>query len=121
MTSDSEQDLRRRMAFPGQPRAVLWQVETIGPANPDSFPPGPTDTRLRAVLDYGSADEVARLVGDGPVEPMQIDAPGWFPAALTPGQPLAVERRHEAEGFMDAVVMTVPAAPGLVIVDLPPS
>ncbi|MFC0813458.1 hypothetical protein ACFHYO_15260 [Paracoccus panacisoli] len=40
-----------------------------------------------------------------------------FPAALAPGQPLDVIRHHGAQGFMDADVMTVPAAPGLILLE----
>ena len=40
-----------------------------------------------------------------------------FPAALSPGQPLDVIRYHGAQGFMDADVMTVPAAPGLILLE----
>ncbi len=118
MASTSEPDLRRQVTIAGQPRAVLCAAERLGPANPDAFPPpGPSDHVLRAVLDYGSADAVAVLVGGGPTEALRIDAPAWFPAALSPGQPLDVIRHHGTQGFMDADVMTVPAAPGLILLE----
>lgn len=117
MASTSEPDLRRQVTIAGQPHTVRWAAERLGPANPDAFPPGPSDHGLRAVLDYGSADAVAALVGGGPTEALRIDAPARFPAALAPGQPLDVIRHHGAQGFMDADVMTVPAAPGLILLE----
>lgn len=117
MISTSEADLRRQVAIAGQPQAVLWTTERIGPANPDSFPPGPSDYVLRAVLTYGSAAEVAALVGTGPTEITEIDAPGWFPAALGTGGKLGVVRHHDVQGFMDAAVMTVPDAPGIIVLE----
>ncbi|WP_156113461.1 hypothetical protein [Paracoccus sanguinis] len=51
MVSTSEPNLRRQVTIAGQPRAVLWAAERLGPANPDPFPPGPSDHVPRAVLD----------------------------------------------------------------------
>lgn len=121
MTSTSEPDLRRQIAIPGQPRSVLWAAEAITPASPDSFPPGPGDTRLRAVLTYGSADEVAAIVGDGPAQPAEIEAPGWFPATLHPGGSLGVVRHHRVPGLEDVRVMTVPGAAGVVLLEKGPA
>lgn len=115
--STSEQDLRQRVSIAGQPKAVLWAAERLGPVNPDAFPPGPSDDVLRAVLTYASAREVASVVGDGPTEAVEIEAPAWFPEALHPGGTLSALRHYDAEGFMDATVLTVPEAPGIVIVE----
>lgn len=121
MTSTSEPDLRRRIAIPGQPRSVLWAAETVTPASPDSFPPGPSDTRLRAVLTYGSADEVAAIVGDGPAQPAEIEAPDWFPATLHPGGSLGVVRHHRVPGLEEVRVMTIPGAGGVILLEKGPA
>lgn len=119
--SDSIAELRRRVTLAGEPTAVLWAAERLGPGNLDSFPPGPTDTRLRAVLTYRSAGELAALLHGGPTEPVDYAAPAWFPASLNPGGTIAAIRHHGVQGFMDAAVMTTLAAPGLLILDRPTS
>lgn len=121
MTSTSEPDLRRQIPVAGQPRAVLWADETIRPANADSFPPGPVDTRLVAVLTYGSAAEVAAIIGNGPAEPAEMAAPAWFPEGLAPGETLKAVRHYRVAGFGDAAVLTLPDAPGIVILQRGPS
>lgn len=93
-TSSSIDDLRRIVRVAGEPRAALWALEPVGPENPDRFPPGPTDHLLRAVLTYGSADEVAALMGDGPTEAADYPAPAWFPKAAGPGRTIQVIRHH---------------------------
>ena len=40
-----------------------------------------------------------------------------FPAVLSPGRRLDVICHQGAQGFMDADVMTVPAAPGLILLE----
>ena len=115
--STSEQELRQQVSIAGQPIAVLWAAERLGPINPDAFPPGPSDHVLRAVLTYGSADEVASVVGDGATEEVEIEAPVWFPEALRPGSTLSALRHYDAEGFMDATTFTVPDAPEIVILE----
>lgn len=120
-TSQSIDDLRRIVSVAGEPRSVLWAMEPVGPENPDSFPPGPTDYLLRAVLTYGSAGDAAALMGDGPTEAADYPAPAWFPKAAGPGRTIQVIRHHRVQGFMDAAVMTVPDAPGVVIVERPSS
>ena len=60
---------------------------------------------------------MAALVGGGPTEALRIDAPAWFPAVLSPGRRLDVIRHHGTQVFMDADIMTVPAAPGLVLLE----
>ena len=120
-TSRSIDDLRRIVSVAGEPRSVLWAMEPVAPENPDSFPPGPTDHLLRAALTYGSAGEVAALMGDGPTEAADYPTPAWFPKAAGAGRTSEVIRHHRVQGFMDATVMTVPDAPGVVIVERPSS
>lgn len=119
--SDSIAELRRRVTLAGEPTAVLWTADRLGSRNPDGSLPGPTYMRLRPVLTYGSAVELAALPSGGPTEPVDYAAPGWFPASLNPGGTIVAIRHHGVQGFMDAAVMTTPAAPGLLILNRPTS
>lgn len=119
MAYQSLDDLRKLVPVAGSPVTVLWQTEEIPQINKDSFPPGPTDQILWAVVDYGSAEAVAAVLGDGLTDKASITAPGWFPADLSPGAELEVTRHYRVEGFLNASVMTVAAHPGLVILEKP--
>lgn len=119
--STSEADLRRQLTIAGQPSSVLWSVSTIRPQNPDSFPPGPSDSVLTAVLTYPSPEDVAAIVGTDPTEPVDFAVPDWAPPELKPGSTAQLTVHYGVEDFMNATVMTVPDAPQVIVLVRPNS
>lgn len=115
MTNTSLEELRRMVPVAGAPVGVMWQAELLGGPADSDFPPGPSDSMLWAVLDYGSDAAMHAALGEGPVADASITAPTWFPQNLAPGTTLKVKRHYRVQGFLDATVMTVANAPGIVI------
>ena len=114
----SEPDLRRQVTIAGQPRAVLWAAERLWPANPDAFPPP-----VRRIMCSGRCSTMARPTPwprwSAAVRPRRFGSTRRraFRPCSRPALPLDVFRHHGTQGFMDADVMTVPAAPGLILLE----
>lgn len=81
--SDNIEELLNRVRLPEVPEEVVWKEETLGKG--DNRVPGPTDTKITAVLKYTpeiSGKLIAILEkykqGDG----VEVDTESWFPEEL---------------------------------------
>jgi len=112
-------DLNQLTSIPGEPRQVWWLRSALGD-RPGEGAPGPTDIMLEAVIDYGSADVVASLVGESSGAALQLESATWHPDALinaAEGEKLDVQQYLKVDGFDQSAGVNVPmAAPGFIIV-----
>lgn len=82
--SDNIDELLNVVRLPEVPEEVVWKEETLG--KNDSRVPGPTDSKITAVLKYtpeGTAKLLSILEKNKQSDSAVVDTEDWFPEELT--------------------------------------
>ena len=78
-------ELGRRINLPVTPLAVRWQVQRIGPSNSGGLP-GPSTTRLRALIKFADGDLQTLIRGQTPLAAAGLVGEdyfeSWFPPSV---------------------------------------
>jgi len=115
--------LQKSTSIPGKPKAVWWARSTMGSKGSNGVP-GPTDNLLMAVIDYGSSDVVAELVGEAGGRAVRLVSADWFPDELVntstdnEGRIPAQQYRKVPGYHPDALIRVPESLPTFVIVEL---
>ena len=84
-TRDDVEEFEMVVKLPFHPEEVTWREEKMGKQIGDERPPGPTDRKLTAVIQF-TKDEANQIVAQAekvkPAAPASMNAETWFPAEL---------------------------------------
>ena len=116
--------LQSNTSIPGQPLRAWWANKVMGTSGSDSVP-GPTDTSLDAIIDYGSQEAVELLLkSKQSSRAVRLVGASWYPESFSTSATdkegrIPAKQYRKVPGFHPNALIQVPEShPSFIILNL---